>query len=444
VVNGALPTVVALVILPPDGSARGWLSVLSLSVAATASWLFVSRVVHQYDASNGRGFRGDLALTGVLLASTIVLVWLASRLGLVLATTAQVARFGACLAVVALTTRLALVGFPLWRSRPSEDVLILGTGPLGRHTGNDILEGGRKQLAGYLSFDDEQPHLRLHAELLGRAGDLETVLRARVVDEVYLASTEPAHAPAVQAAIQTCERFGVPFALPACAYRVVRAQAANEKAVEDGYVHYLGTSPKPVQHALKRALDILVSGAALVALGPLLVGIALAIKLTSPGGVLYRQERVGLRGRRFKMLKFRSMVVDAEARLAELAARNEQTGPVFKMTHDPRVTRIGRFIRKFSIDELPQLVNVLRGDMSLVGPRPPIPGEVARYEAWQLRRLSVRPGLTCVWQVSGRNAIAFEDWMMLDLRYIDHWTLANDIALIARTVPVVLTGRGAS
>jgi lipopolysaccharide/colanic/teichoic acid biosynthesis glycosyltransferase len=125
-------------------------------------------------------------------------------------------------------------------------------------------------------------------------------------------------------------------------------------------------------------------------------------------------------------------------------AQNEMSGPVFKMTHDPRITRIGRFIRKYSIDELPQLINVLRGDMSIVGPRPPIPSEVARYEAWQRRRLSVRPGLTCVWQVSGRNQISFEDWMLLDMRYIDHWSLAQDFNLILKTVPVVLTGRGAS
>jgi lipopolysaccharide/colanic/teichoic acid biosynthesis glycosyltransferase len=144
------------------------------------------------------------------------------------------------------------------------------------------------------------------------------------------------------------------------------------------------------------------------------------------------------------MLKFRSMVSNAEALKATLVQQNEQSGPVFKMQRDPRVTTVGRFIRKHSIDELPQLVNVLRGDMSLVGPRPPLPSEVASYEAWQRRRLSVRPGLTCVWQVSGRNQISFEQWMMLDMRYIDHWSLLQDVRLIMRTVPIVLTGRGAS
>jgi lipopolysaccharide/colanic/teichoic acid biosynthesis glycosyltransferase len=146
----------------------------------------------------------------------------------------------------------------------------------------------------------------------------------------------------------------------------------------------------------------------------------------------------------FHMLKFRSMVTNAEKLRDKLAGDNEQAGPVFKMKRDPRVTTIGRFIRKHSIDELPQIVNVLRGDMAIVGPRPAIPCEVARYEAWQLRRLSVRPGLTCEWQVSGRNEIAFLEWMRLDMQYIDRWSFAGDMGLILRTIPVVLTGRGAS
>jgi lipopolysaccharide/colanic/teichoic acid biosynthesis glycosyltransferase len=144
------------------------------------------------------------------------------------------------------------------------------------------------------------------------------------------------------------------------------------------------------------------------------------------------------------MLKFRSMRADAEKLRVALEAKNELSGPVFKITNDPRVTPIGRFIRKYSIDELPQLFNVLKGDMSIVGPRPPLPAEVARYESWQRRRLSVRPGLTCIWQVSGRNQISFDEWMYLDMQYIDRWSFANDLSLIFKTFPVVLAGRGAS
>jgi len=166
------------------------------------------------------------------------------------------------------------------------------------------------------------------------------------------------------------------------------------------------------------------------------------IKLTSRGPILFKQQRVGRHGRPFNMLKFRSMVVNAEELKAKLMALNEQAGPVFKMRSDPRITAVGRFIRKFSIDELPQLVNVLRGDMTLVGPRPPVPHEVAQYEPWQWRRLSVPPGLTCLWQVSGRNEIGFQDWMYLDLQYIDHQNLGQDLNLLLRTVPAVMSGRG--
>ena len=194
----------------------------------------------------------------------------------------------------------------------------------------------------------------------------------------------------------------------------------------------------------KRVFDLLGATLALLLLAPLMGIVALWIKFDSPGPVFFRQQRVGRHGRRFNMLKFRTMVVDAEARKESLAALNEQSGPVFKIKHDPRITPLGRFLRRYSIDELPQFINVLRGDMSIVGPRPPVPSEVARYEAWQRRRLSVLPGITCVWQVSGRNEISFEEWMYLDMRYIDHWSLSEDIKLILKTVPVVVTGRGAS
>jgi lipopolysaccharide/colanic/teichoic acid biosynthesis glycosyltransferase len=178
-------------------------------------------------------------------------------------------------------------------------------------------------------------------------------------------------------------------------------------------------------------------------LTPLLLCLALAIKITSPGPVFFRQIRVGLNGRRFQMLKFRSMVVNAEKLKALLREQNERTGPVFKMRNDPRITPVGRLLRKFALDELPQLINVLRGDMSIVGPRPLPASEVALQEPWQLRRLSVRPGLTCIWQAcANRHQHSFEEWMRLDLLYVDHWSLAKDFALICKTIPVVLGGAG--
>jgi exopolysaccharide biosynthesis polyprenyl glycosylphosphotransferase len=191
-------------------------------------------------------------------------------------------------------------------------------------------------------------------------------------------------------------------------------------------------------------IDIMGAAFLIFGLAPLLIAIAIAIKLTSRGSILYRQRRIGLHGREFMLLKFRSMYVDADEKQKELQHLNEMTGPVFKIQKDPRVTKIGRIIRKTSLDELPQLLNVVRGEMSLVGPRPPVPQEVDQYMRWQRRRLSMKPGITCIWQVNGRNKIGFEEWMKLDLQYIDNWSLGLDFKILFKTIPVVLFGYGAS
>lgn len=195
--------------------------------------------------------------------------------------------------------------------------------------------------------------------------------------------------------------------------------------------------------AVKRTMDVVIAGIMLVLLLPLMLLTALLIKITMPGPALFSQKRSGRHGKIFNLFKFRSMVVDAEEARSSLEAHNEAEGPVFKMKNDPRITRLGGLLRKFSIDELPQLWNVLKGDMSLVGPRPPLPAEVEKYEPWQRRRLEMRPGLTCIWQVSGRNKIAFDDWMKLDLYYVDNWSIWLDIKILLRTIPAVLTCEGA-
>jgi lipopolysaccharide/colanic/teichoic acid biosynthesis glycosyltransferase len=195
--------------------------------------------------------------------------------------------------------------------------------------------------------------------------------------------------------------------------------------------------------AWKRAMDLLGAIAALALLWPVILVAAVAIKLDSKGPVFYRQRRVGAGGRLFDFFKLRTMQVGADELKQGLRPQNEQSGPVFKMKADPRITRVGRFLRRSSLDELPQFWNVLKGDMSLVGPRPPTPDEVVHYEPWQLRRLLITPGLTCLWQVSGRSEVGFDDWVRLDLRYAERRSLLFDLALIARTVPAVLSGRGA-
>jgi exopolysaccharide biosynthesis polyprenyl glycosylphosphotransferase len=262
------------------------------------------------------------------------------------------------------------------------------------------------------------------------------------VDEVYIAGNALLQGEAMQAATRVCETFGVPFALPAYSLRLDRALPVDRRTVSDGYLHFTNVKSQPSARVVKRMLDIVASASALWVLAPLLSVTAVLVKLTSKGPVFFRQMRVGQHGRTFNILKFRSMVSGAEGLQKALEQQNEQTGPVFKIKKDPRITPLGRILRKYSIDELPQLINVLRGDMTLVGPRPPVPKEVAQYEPWQLRRLSVVPGLTCIWQVSGRNEIAFRDWMYLDLRYIDHWSLGQDLNLLLKTVPTVVAGRG--
>ena len=211
--------------------------------------------------------------------------------------------------------------------------------------------------------------------------------------------------------------------------------------------HPLGTIPTQrratAARSLKRVLDVCGALCGLLLLSPLLAAAALAVRFSGRGPVFFRQQRVGESGRLFYMYKFRTMVVDAEKRLAELAAQNEKSGPIFKIKNDPRITPVGRFLRRHSIDELPQLINVLRGDMSLVGPRPPLLREVMAYQPWQLRRLSVVPGLTCIWQTSGRSDISFKQWVQMDLDYIDHWSLTLDVLLIIKTVSCVLFPRGA-
>ena len=195
---------------------------------------------------------------------------------------------------------------------------------------------------------------------------------------------------------------------------------------------------------IKRLIDIICSFMGLLAFSPLFIIIAIIIKFTSKGPVFFSQKRVGKYGREFDMYKFRSMVVNAEELKEKLAAQNEMSGPMFKMKDDPRVTKVGKFIRKTSIDELPQLWNVLKGDMSLVGPRPSLPKEVAQFEDWMHKRLEVKPGLTCYWQVSGRNNIDFEDWMKLDIRYVEERNLFVDIKLIFKTIFVLFGDKNAS
>jgi exopolysaccharide biosynthesis polyprenyl glycosylphosphotransferase len=420
-----------------------WGTPLATAVLAAAGWTLVTRVLRRHDFLRGHGFVGDLVLASVLTITATCTMALARALVPAYAEVTALHRFSAVLWVGTLLPRIVIPVVRLLAPDEPRDVLIIGSGPLARHTADEIQRQESARVA-VLSFPDEGRNALLPGAHLGTSDDLARVLGERPFHEVYIAGSPLRQWSAMQAAVRTCERLGTPFALPASHFRLDRARPVDDRAFSDGYVHYLSVEHKPYQMAVKRIIDIFVSSCVLLLLSPVLAVVALLIKLGSPGPILFRQERVGLCGRPFHMLKFRSMVVDAEARQRHLMHRNEQAGPVFKIKDDPRVTRVGRVLRRFSIDELPQFINVLRGEMAIVGPRPPLPSEVAKYELWQRRRLSVRPGLTCLWQVSGRNNISFEEWMYLDMRYIDHWSLIEDLKLILKTVPVVVSGRGAS
>jgi len=415
-----------------------WSAKLAWTLCALGVFWWTSSVAHHYAHNGHRAPWEEALLTLIILLSVATVLGLG---GALVPFDAPDLRTMLAIALpIQVLLRLTVFAFVRARTRLPRQVLILGVGPLGRITGEDL--GRRRAQCSYLSWPGESVPAPLQGRYLGEASELPAVLQREVLDEVYLCGLPHTQARSLQAAVGVCETFGVPFALPAYSVRLGRAQPVATKAVEDGFLHYVTSSVKPEYRVTKRLLDIAGSAALLWVLFPFLLIVAALVKLTSPGTVFFRQVRVGLHGKKFHMLKFRSMVVNAEALKATLAAQNEQKGPVFKIKSDPRVTPLGRILRKYSIDELPQLVNVLRGDMTLVGPRPPVPQEVAQYEPWQRRRLSVPPGLTCLWQVSGRNEVAFEDWMYLDLQYIDHSSVGQDIGLLLKTVPAVVTGRG--
>ena len=209
------------------------------------------------------------------------------------------------------------------------------------------------------------------------------------------------------------------------------------------FLTFDNTPSDHVAYRVKNAFSVAAAFGILIIWSPVMLAIALGIKLTSKGPVFFKQKRVGLRGRTFLMYKFRTMVTNAEDLKESLMQFNEADGPVFKIKDDPRITKIGKFLRKTGLDELPQFINVLKGDMSLVGPRPPVPDEVKQYERWQLRRLSMKPGITCTWQIKpNRNDISFEDWMKMDLQYIDNWSNKLDLVLFFKTIKTVIKGSG--
>jgi exopolysaccharide biosynthesis polyprenyl glycosylphosphotransferase len=325
------------------------------------------------------------------------------------------------------------------RGRGLRHVLLVGSGPVAQRY---LLQGGASaavgvRVIGYVgdAADGTGP------ERLGAIADLPRILATSVVDEVVIALPLIA-AQEVEFALAAAEEQGKAVRIPL---------HLRDDHVQGARLEVVGATPTlavrnsaddSVAKLGKRVLDVAVASVALVLATPVLLTAMLAIALTDGFPVVFRQRRTGLHGRDFHALKLRTMVRDAEARLADLSELNERSGPVFKMVDDPRITRVGRFLRRTSIDELPQLVNVLRGEMSLVGPRPATLDEVERYAPWHRRRLSVKPGMTGLWQVSARNDPDFDNWVALDLAYIDGWSLQDDVKLLARTPVALLRNAG--
>jgi exopolysaccharide biosynthesis polyprenyl glycosylphosphotransferase len=280
--------------------------------------------------------------------------------------------------------------------------------------------------------------------VLGGLQDIQSILQDRPVDELLICLPIREHIGHIFDIVRLAQELGIVARL---FQDTTGSKTLSRLCVEhfDGdCVVTLFRERLLLQLLGKRLLDASASVLLLVLLSPMLLIVALAIKLSSPGPVLFVQRRVGMNKRTFDLYKFRSMYIDAERRRKELAHLNEMDGPVFKIKNDPRVTPLGRLIRMTSIDELPQLLNVLRGQMSLVGPRPPLPEEVDSYEWLYRKRLSIKPGITCLWQISGRNQVSFKQWMEFDQTYIDNWSLWLDIKILLKTVPAVLSVRGAS
>ncbi len=277
---------------------------------------------------------------------------------------------------------------------------------------------------------------------LGDLSLLPDLLKSQPIEVVFIGLPVKSHYDQIQNIISICEAVGVESHYRLDVFQTTRTQQQSSPAPSELAV--LGDHPSGFRQRVKRGLDLAIASPMLLLLTPLMLAIALAIKLTSPGPVFFVQQRYGQNRHRFLMFKFRTMVIDAEQKQGALEASNEAGGPVFKMKADPRITSFGTVLRRTSLDELPQLINVLRGDMSLVGPRPLPLRDVSRFEeAWLLRRFSVPPGLTCLWQVRGRSNTRFDEWMKLDLEYIDSWTLGLDLAILAQTLPAVLRGSGA-
>lgn len=326
---------------------------------------------------------------------------------------------------------------------------------------NVLVVGWNDRSAKFLKWVKESPEFGLHLlgiidapngshpqtlnpTPLGGLKDLEPILRNQVVDEVFVFLPIKSFYSEIEEVLNICERVGIETKIPTDPFNRHFSRAKISIYGDLPVINFYSSPKMNVQLIIKRLLDIIISAVILILFFPVLLVVALLIKITSEGPIFFKQTRVGYNGRIFTCIKFRTMVKGADEFKKDLLHLNEMDGPVFKIRKDPRATKVGRILRKISIDEIPQFINVLMGDMSMVGPRPPVPEEVTQYDLNYRKRLSMKPGITCFWQINGRNKISFEKWMELDKQYIDRWSLWLDIRIMAKTIPAVLKRSGAS
>jgi exopolysaccharide biosynthesis polyprenyl glycosylphosphotransferase len=331
------------------------------------------------------------------------------------------------------------------RARAPRQVLIVGSGPRAFRLYEQVTGDPHAncEIVGFVDTSNRTFHKIIDQLTLGTLDELEGILMHRVVDSVFIALPIRSCYQQIQDAIRVCERVGVESRYLADVFECTIARPSYQDSTNVPAIA-LKVVTDDLRLLIKRTIDIVGALVGLAVLSPVLLAVAAAVKMTSPGPIFFVQKRYGYNKRIFSMYKFRTMVVNAEALMISIEHLNEAKGPIFKIKHDPRLTPVGKFLRRTSLDELPQLLNVLKGEMSLVGPRPMSTRDVQLFpEAWLMRRFSVTPGLTGLWQVSGRSNLAFDDWVALDLRYIDEWSLTLDLRILVNTLPVVLKGTGA-
>lgn len=411
-------------------------------------WLFLLQATQRYsDIWNCSIRRQTARVVNLLLVASILLGFIVFTLKL------EVSRpvfFG----LVGLTAFLLIANRVVFhwvlRSRNLNEhnqirILVVGTMEKAQEIG-DLLDRARKwgyRVVGYVTHNGEKKNSR-DFPVLGSLADLPDLLQQdSIADEIIFTGMSRVPPENFETVIRLCEDLGIRTRVAADVFPTSISRMSLEFLDDLPLITFATAPDHNFGVIIKRVIDFVLAVVLLILALPLMFAVAIAIKFSSQGPIFYQQTRLGLHGRRFRLIKFRTMIDGAEDRLWEIKHLNEMDGPVFKMRNDPRVTPFGRMLRKFSIDELPQLWNVIKGEMSLVGPRAPLPDEVRHYHLKQRRRLSVKPGITCLWQVSGRNEIDFQRWMDMDLEYIDNWSVWLDLRIMLRTIPAVFTGRGA-